>query len=79
MRSALVAAVVGVLVALSAHALGTMVLVFGIIVVVVGVLLTLTAIGAILGIPLIFVGVGVFGALSAHGTVAALVLGSLTS
>jgi hypothetical protein len=79
MRSALVAAVVGVLVALSAHVLGTMMLVFGIVLVLVGILLTLTAIGAILGIPLIFLGVvfGVFGAITAHGILAALALGSL--
>jgi hypothetical protein len=79
MRAALVAAIVGVLVALSAHVLGTMLLVFGILLVLVGIVLTLTAIGAVLGLPLIFLGVvvGVFGAVSAHGIVAALVLGSL--
>jgi uncharacterized membrane protein len=55
-------------------------IVFGLAVVVLGLLLTLTAIGAVIGIPLLFVGTVdiALGAVSAHGSGPALVLGGLT-
>jgi hypothetical protein len=79
MRSVLIAGVAGLLAGLMAHELGLLLIVFGLVVVVLGLLLTLTAIGAVVGVPLLFLGILeiALGAVSAHGTAPAVVLGCL--
>lgn len=79
MRSLLVAGVAGLLTGLLAHQLGTALVVLGLVLVVVAALLTLTVIGAVVGIPLLLVGaVGIaFGVASASGVLPALLLGTL--
>jgi hypothetical protein len=78
-RAIVIAGAVGLLVGLTAHMLGVLLIVFGLMLVVAGILLTLTAIGAVIGIPLGFVGAiaVAFGAVGAHGTASALVLGTI--
>jgi len=78
-RSLLIAGAAGLLVGLLAHQLGMALVVLGLVLVVVAALLTLTVIGAVVGIPLLLVGaVGIaFGVASASGAVPALLLGTL--
>jgi hypothetical protein len=80
MRSLVIAGAVGLLVGLLAHAVGVLLIVLGLSLIVVGVVLTLTAIGAVIGIPLGFLGAlaMLLGAFGAHGTGAAVVLGTIT-
>jgi hypothetical protein len=72
-----IATAVGLLAGLLAHQLGIAIVLLGLGLVVVAALLTMTVIGAVIGIPLLFVGaVGiVFGAASANGALPATLLG----
>src|SRR5262249_34347198 len=80
-RSLLVAAAVGVLMGLLAHELAVLLFMLGFVVVLAGLLLTLTAVGAVIGIPLMLVGAVeiVLGASSGDGAGPALVLGFLAA
>lgn len=77
MRSVLIAAVGGGLVALAAHQVGALLIALSLLLVLVGLLFTMTAIGAVIGIPLMFIGTLVFalGFASLGGTGSALMLG----
>jgi hypothetical protein len=79
MRSVVIAAALGLLVGLLAHTLGVLLLVFGVTLVVAGLVLTMTAIGAIIGIPLGFLGAlaVAFGLVGTGGTTASIVLGTV--
>jgi len=74
-----IAAGVGLLVGLLAHQLAVLALVLGFVLVIVGVLLTLTALGAVIGIPLMLLGAAeiALGALATGGAGPAIVLGGL--
>jgi len=76
MRTVAIAVVSGVLVGLLAHEVGTLVIVLSLFVILIGLLLTMTAIGAVIGIPLMFLGAlgAVVGAASG-GTGAAVLMG----
>jgi hypothetical protein len=73
----LIGAAAGAVVAVAAHEVGALLIALSLVVVLVGLLFTLTAIGAVIGIPLMFAGaLGVaLGAASLGGTGSALVLG----
>jgi hypothetical protein len=79
MRALVIAAAVGLLVTLLAHTLGVLLFVLGLSLVVIGIVLTMTAIGAVIGIPLGLLGVlaVVFGAIGTGGTTASIVLGTI--
>jgi hypothetical protein len=67
----------GVFVVLAAHLVGMLLIVFSLALVLMGVLLTMTVIGAVIGIPLVFLGALTlaFGAAGLGGGSSALVLG----
>jgi hypothetical protein len=80
-RSLLIAGAVGLLAGLVAHQLGAVLVVLSLLLVAVALLLTLTVIGAIVGIPLLFVaalGI-VLGAATAGGALPAVLLGLLVA
>lgn len=79
MRPLLIAGVSGLVVAVAAHAVGALLIALSLVVVLVGLLLTMTAIGAVIGIPLLFLGamVMVLGAAGLGGGGWALLLGLL--
>lgn len=81
MRPLLIATALGVLAGLVAHQLGAMLIVASLLLVIVALLLTLTVIGAIIGIPLLFIAaVGIFlGAATAGGALPAILLGLLVA
>jgi hypothetical protein len=72
-----IAGVAGLFAGLLAHQVGTLLILLGLVLVVAAVLLSLTVIGAVIGIPLLVVaGVGIaLGVAAAGGTVPSLLLG----
>jgi hypothetical protein len=76
MRSVVIAAASGLLVALLAHQVGTLVIVLSLFAVLAGLLMTMTAIGAVVGIPLMFLGaLGAALGAASGGTGAAVLMG----